>query len=91
MNPSRRSVSLTMSSKLVMGHVAVISVLSAARFSGSGRAVSGESRIQPPPLRLILTCGLRFRPVSSRAKASRISPCRAAMKRSASSGSLRAA
>ena len=46
---SRRSVSLSMSSRLVIGHVAVSSALSAVRLGGIGLRV--ERRQRDPPVR----------------------------------------
>ena len=46
-----------MSSRLVIGQVAVSSALSAVRFGGSGCASNGVSVIQPPPFGPIRTCG----------------------------------
>ncbi len=59
-----------MSSRLVIGQVALSSALSAVRLGGSGCASSGVSVIQPPPLLLSRTQRFFFRPASKVVRAS---------------------
>src|SRR5208282_6422875 len=86
----RRSASLSMSRRLVIGQVARVSALIAVRFGGSGCGSNGVTVIQASlfRFRLILTPRLRGMPASRIRSASRISAWRSAMKRSASRGNF---